>query len=182
MKLTDLLDQIDRLELEIYPGPWVANDRGIGYEITTQHQIDEAAEVNGWPMPINSGIKDTFPRSDAEFIALARTALPKLSKALRTVLDVCAAMERGVGYRKSGDHDTWDSYHEGKHDMAMDIEEIITETLGDFDASCLVPPIRHLVPPTTHLGPQTKERTPWPEIEPAQNKPDLGLSLKSRHI
>jgi len=87
MKLTDLLDQIDRLELEIYPGPWVANDRGIGYEITTQHQIDEAAEVNGWPMPINSGIKDTFPRSDAEFIALARTALPQLAKALRGVLD-----------------------------------------------------------------------------------------------
>jgi len=88
MKLTDLLDQIDRLELEIYPGPWVANDRGIGYEITTQQQIDEAAEVNGWPMPINSGIKDTFPRSDAEFIALARTALPTLAKALRAVLEL----------------------------------------------------------------------------------------------
>src|SRR5690625_3573071 len=86
MKLTDLLDQIDRLELEIYPGPWVANDRGIGYEITTQHQIDEAAEVNGWPMPINSGIKDTFPRSDAEFIALARTFTPAASRALRDVL------------------------------------------------------------------------------------------------
>ena len=88
MELTDLLDQIDRLELEIYPGPWVANDRGIGYEITTQHQIDEAAEVNGWPMPINSGIKDTFPRSDAEFIALARTALPTLAQTVRAVLEL----------------------------------------------------------------------------------------------
>src|SRR5699024_12364690 len=87
MKLTDLLDQIDRLELEIYPGPWVANDRGIGYEITTQHQIDEAAEVNGWPMPINSGIKETIPRSDAEFIALARTALPKVAEAVDQLLE-----------------------------------------------------------------------------------------------
>lgn len=88
MELTDLLDQIDRLELEIYPGPWVANDRGIGYEITTQHQIDEAAEVNGWPMPINSELRETFPRSDAEFIALARTALPQLAQTVRAVLEL----------------------------------------------------------------------------------------------
>ena len=99
MELTDLLDQIDRLELEIYPGPWVANDRGIGYEITTQHQIDEAAEVNGWPMPINSGIKDTFPRSDAEFIALARTALPKLAEAVYQVLELIDAEEKRNKYQ-----------------------------------------------------------------------------------
>lgn len=122
MKLTDLLDQIDRLELEIYPGPWVANDLGIGYEITTQQK-----------MPINSGIKDTFPRSDAEFIALARTALPAMSKALRAVLAKCASMERGVGYRVSGQHDTWDSYHEGMSDMAGYIEETITDTLEGAD-------------------------------------------------
>lgn len=117
-----LLDQIDRLELEIYPGPWVANDLGIGYEITTQQK-----------MPINSGIKDTFPRSDAEFIALARTALPAMSKALRAVLAKCASMERGVGYRVSGQHDTWDSYHEGMSDMAGYIEETITDTLEGAD-------------------------------------------------
>src|SRR5699024_2030406 len=134
-QITQLLNKIDQIAQRATQGPWLANDRGIGYEITTQQQIDEAAEVNGWPMPINSELRETFPRSDAEFIALARTALPKLSKALRTVLDVCAAMERGVGYRRSGDHDTRDSYHEGKHDMAMDMEEIITETLGDLDAS-----------------------------------------------
>lgn len=75
--IDSLLGQIQRLELEIYPGPWVANDLGIGYEITTQQQ-----------MPINSGIKDTFPRSDAEFIALARTALPQLAKALRAVMEI----------------------------------------------------------------------------------------------
>ena len=77
MKLTDLLDQIDRLELEICPGPWVANDLGIGYEITTQQH-----------MPINSGIKDTFPRSDAEFIALARTFTPAAARALRAVMEL----------------------------------------------------------------------------------------------
>ena len=121
-QITRLLDQIDRLELEIYPGPWVANDLGIGYEITTQQK-----------MPINSGIKDTFPRSDAEFIALARTALPAMSKALRAVLAKCASMERSVGYRVSGQHDTWDSYHEGMSDMAGYIEETITDTLEGAD-------------------------------------------------
>src|SRR5699024_7497048 len=88
MKLTDLLDEIDRLGLEICPGPWLANDRGIGYEITTQQQIDEAAEVNGWPMPINSELRETFQRSDAEFIALSRTALPTLAQTVRAVLEL----------------------------------------------------------------------------------------------
>lgn len=132
--LQHLLDQIDRLELEIYPGPWVANDRGIGYEITTQQQIDEAAEVNGWPMPINSGIKDTFPRSDAEFIALARTALPQLAKAVRAVLEVHQKTEhqRAYGFPKA---DKWEHYCiADNQSWPCDTHKAITDTLGDNNA------------------------------------------------
>lgn len=39
----------------------------------------------------------------------------------------CAAMERGVGYRVSGDHSTWGEYHEGKHDFASEIAELVGE-------------------------------------------------------
>src|SRR5699024_5043435 len=125
MKLTDLLDQIDRLELEIYPGPWVANDRGIGYEITTQHQIDEAAEVNGWPMPINSGIKDTFPRSDAEFIALARTALPQLAAVIRRLRECAQTLTE--------DNNDASDYASGIHEAVECFEHIITDALGADD-------------------------------------------------
>ena len=136
--LQNLLDQIDRLELEIYPGPWVANDRGIGYEITTQQQIDEAAEVNGWPMPINSGIKDTFPRSDAEFIALARTALPQLAKAVRAVWEIHKPLNVGG---IDGDHiicevcvtingyGGWD-----QRDHPCETYKAITDAMGADDA------------------------------------------------
>ena len=124
-QLDHLLDQIDRLDQQATKGPWTVKDGFAHHIIGKEDYITECEECTGQVME----------ERDAAFTALARTALPKLSKALRTVLDVCSAMERGVGYRKSGDHDTWDSYHEGKHDMAMDIEEIITETLGDFDAS-----------------------------------------------
>lgn len=37
----------------------------------------------------------------------------------------CTAMDRGVGYRVSGDHSTWDQYHEGKSDFAGQIEEVL---------------------------------------------------------
>ena len=126
MELTDLLDQIDRLELEIYPGPWVANDRGIGYEITTQHQIDEAAEVNGWPMPINSELRETFPRSDAEFIALARTALPQLAAVIRRLRECAQTLTE--------DNNDASDYASGIHEAVECFEHIITDALGDDDA------------------------------------------------
>jgi len=87
-QITQLLNKIDQIAQRATQGPWLANDRGIGYEITTQQQIDEAAEVNGWPMPINSELRETFQRSDAEFIALSRTALPTLAQTVRAVLEL----------------------------------------------------------------------------------------------
>ena len=60
--------------------------------------------------------------------------VPQLAKALQAVLAKCASMERGVGYRVSGQHDTWDEYHEGMSDMAGYIEEAITEAIGADDA------------------------------------------------
>lgn len=50
-------------------------------------------------------------------------------QALRNMLELCARMERGVGYRVSGQHDTWDSYTEGKHDFAMQMMTLIEEAL-----------------------------------------------------
>lgn len=47
---------------------------------------------------------------------------------LDTIRRSCRAMGRGVGYRVPGDHNTWNSYHEGKHDFAGEIEELLDRT------------------------------------------------------
>jgi hypothetical protein len=53
-----------------------------------------------------------------------------LRAAIDAVLALCRSMERGVGYRVSGDHDTWDQYTEGKSDFAAIVEDTITKALG----------------------------------------------------
>jgi len=127
--LQALLDEIDRLDQEATKGPWW----GVMDDLTDVVQIFHDQEQKLHVADIGD---KTLERvwQDAEFIALARTALPQLAKALRAVLAKCASMERGVGYRVSGQHDTWDSYHEGMSDMAGYIEEAITDALGDDDA------------------------------------------------
>ena len=122
-QITQLLDQIDRLDRDASPSPW-QND---GYDV-----LGAPYELREMLLAPHVASADQN-ESDAEFIALARTALPAMSKALRAVLAKCASMERGVGYRVSGQHDTWDSYHEGMSDMAGYIEETITDTLEGAD-------------------------------------------------
>lgn len=128
MGLTDLLDQIDRLDQEATKGPWEKLGSTVESNGTYEDVITTEVDCSSYCYGGRGGgvLKD----KDAEFIALARTALPQLAKALQTVLTKCASMERGVGYRVSGKHDTWDSYHEGMSDMAGYIEEAITDTLG----------------------------------------------------
>src|SRR5690625_1501743 len=124
-QITQLLNKIDQIAQRATQGPWLANDRGIGYEITTQHQIDEAAEVNGWPMPINSGIKDTFPRSDAEFIALARTALPQLAAVIRRLRECAQTLTE--------DNNDASDYASGIHEAVECFEHIITDAMEADD-------------------------------------------------
>src|SRR5690625_1957575 len=103
--------------------------------LTRDYGIEFSAAVQGVEAALHRAYWGELQAGYRCAIVTVAPAAPKLGKVLRTVLDVCAATERGIGYRKSGDHDTWDSYPDGEHDKAMDIEEIITETLGDFDAS-----------------------------------------------
>jgi hypothetical protein len=44
---------------------------------------------------------------------------------LSAVNALCRTMDRGVGYRKPGDHSTWDSYTEGKADFAGEVLELL---------------------------------------------------------
>lgn len=57
------------------PGQWKAYNRGIGYEIHSEH--DE---------PINVGVRETFTKEDAEFIASAPPMVARLTAALEAAL------------------------------------------------------------------------------------------------
>lgn len=76
--ITDLLDQIDRLDQETTQGPW-QND---GYEVLgAPYKFREMLLA---PHVANADQNEC----DTEFIALARTALPALSRAVRAVLEL----------------------------------------------------------------------------------------------
>lgn len=80
--LQNLLERIEWLDKAATPGPWVS-DKSQLYDYVEPHPYDlyEAGEDDP---PLAS---DILPH-DAEFIALARTALPQLAKALRAVLEI----------------------------------------------------------------------------------------------
>jgi len=89
--ITDLLDQIDRLDQQATKGPWdhtvewaeigSGSDSVIhGYGYAHCDGCDEAVES------VDSRV--ALSPQDAEFIALARTALPTLAKALRAVMEL----------------------------------------------------------------------------------------------
>ena len=72
--LQNLLDQIDRLDQQATKGPWSATPKTYG--------IARVKNLEGLTIATNTS------ESITELIALARTALPQLAKALRGVLDV----------------------------------------------------------------------------------------------
>lgn len=120
--ITDLLDQIDRLDQEATKGPW-----------TTDETEEEVGVIWGGPRLDHGYIKQLMITDvvegdgNAEFIALARTALPQLAIALRAVMDCVADMEQDNGDDSA--------YSHGVRHMAGTVRHIITDTLkGDDDA------------------------------------------------
>ena len=84
MKLTDLLDQIDRLDQEATKGPWYAESKNEDdyYALTAVYNVFHNGDTPDRDL-MAYGAYD-----NAEFIALARTALPQFAKALRAVMEL----------------------------------------------------------------------------------------------
>jgi hypothetical protein len=82
---------------QITPGQWKAWDRGIGYEVHSQH--DE---------PLNTGHRETFTKADAVFIAAAPTDVARLTGALEAVLALHYAGDmHGPAYCKECSKSHW---------------------------------------------------------------------------
>lgn len=80
-QIRKLLDDVQRLDEQATPGPWTWGDNrdGLGNKL---HPTAFPGKYN--PIADFEYTND----EDAEFIALSRTALPKLAEALRAVLEL----------------------------------------------------------------------------------------------
>lgn len=123
--ITDLLDQIDRLDQEATKGPW-----------TTDSTPDEFGIIWGAVEQIGGGFGERAmvteimeEHADAELIVLARTALPQLAKALRAVMEDCQSVENLV----HKDHTYRTEYDYGMRAQARAVMEAITDALGADD-------------------------------------------------
>lgn len=104
--LQALLDQIDRLDQEASEAPW-QQDRN--EHPTGDVYVEAGSERMHRKMErIDPDIGCGYA-VDAEFIALARTALPAMSKALRAVLEIHQKTEhqRAYGFPRA---DKWEHY------------------------------------------------------------------------
>lgn len=87
-QIKDLLDQIDRLDQQATRSPWGIH-QGEYYEVGPLE--DDLGDVL-----VSYGIVEVADLPDAEFIALARTALPALSRAVRAVLKECDRFQKNA--------------------------------------------------------------------------------------
>lgn len=129
--MTDLLDQIDRLDQQATKGPWhVApeeDEDGSKFPWAIFGPKNDLWGPQGWDHEhyIQEIPELTIP--DAEFIALARTFAPAAAKALRTILTECESFEIA--------HDDEDNpFHQGVHWTVMAIRQAITDAMGADNA------------------------------------------------
>ena len=127
-QITRLLDEIDRLEGHITPGPWEAVGRPYNACVSPAGQIRNLARL-GDPL-------DPEAWKNAEFIALSRTALPQLAKAVKTILSECESFEVA--------HDDKDNpFHQGVRWTVMAIRQAITDALAGDDTIHPAPTARN---------------------------------------
>ena len=96
MKLTELLEKIERLDQQATTGPWEV--LGGGVESVATYDEVVSTEVNCSMYCYGGTGKGVRDDNDAEFIALARTTLPKLAEAVYHVLDLLDVVEKSDKY------------------------------------------------------------------------------------
>lgn len=86
MKLTELLDQIQRLDQEATKGPWEAVGNSIESDGTYEDIVTTEVDCTTYCYGGRGG--GVLNGTDAELIAQARTLMPQLAQALQEVLKI----------------------------------------------------------------------------------------------
>ena len=114
--LNHLLDQIDRLDQEATTGPWHEDGDEVLGDFYEDHGYLKAPVLGGFYQN----------ECDAEFIALARTALPQLAAVIRRLRECAQTLTE--------DNNNASDYASGICEAVECFERIITDALGDDDA------------------------------------------------
>jgi len=93
--ITDRLDEIAGRADAATEGPWSVYDRGVGCHIALDDGVGDRILPEGFRTDIGRN-------EDAAFIAAARTDIPALVAALRAVLALHVAEDRGTGPHCAG--------------------------------------------------------------------------------
>ena len=134
MKLTELLDQIDRLDQQATKGPWESRQLPVPVLGHTATLHAENSEGETWTTEFPPEIGSHVHGDDAAFTSLARTALPQLAKALEAVMEIHQKTEhqRAYGFPRA---DKWEHYcMEDNQSWPCPTVQAITDALGDDDA------------------------------------------------
>ena len=98
-------------------GPWEARINDLTDEVTVVHDSEAVLQV-AW---IDGDYRHTWAMPDAEFIANARTDLPRLLAAIRAVEAAIAGVELDVRFRSD--------WEDGRAALAQEIRVAITDAL-----------------------------------------------------
>lgn len=125
--ITDLLDQIDRLDQDATKGPWEFDDE-------ENEMIRVISETSAFTVFDDIGIR-VDDHVDAAFIALARTALPAMSKALRAVLWLHRPVEDRIhhGGMVCSHLRCTDEYHHDQSAYPCDTVRALTDAMEGDD-------------------------------------------------
>lgn len=115
----------DTLEAHV---AWVEDWSSIGYVVT-----NDALSVP-YALCVAEETAELIFHAPDDIAALV-AEVRRLSGVVAEVRAKCAATDRGVGYRVSGQPDTWGPYHEGRHDFGGEIEEVLRPTIERKDSA-----------------------------------------------
>ena len=129
-QITRLLDQVDRLDQQATQGPWDYEnlDTTDPEDPSGRFVIYSHAETDYPHLEEVIGYEDKpgTHYENAVLIALSRTALPQLAKAVKTILSECESFEVA--------HDDEDNpFHQGVHWTVMAIRQAITDAMNGAD-------------------------------------------------
>lgn len=95
LPVTAWLDRLDQLRAEATPGPWFAWDRGVGWHLAVEDPDGPTNDEYGRPELLPEGDRTDLARGeDAALIVAAVNDLPKLTAAIRAVLELADELDK----------------------------------------------------------------------------------------
>jgi len=131
-QIIQLLDQIDVLAQQSTQGPWEVSGRTIESDhVDSPYYLDVVStEVNCMEFCHGGSGYGVDKTSDAEFIALSRTAMPMLAAAVRAAIELCDELDSTARDLTMLRPMTAQSKAEGIAETVQSVRDAFSKTIG----------------------------------------------------